>query len=336
MALGQPHAERSIPPSQNNIKSSALHLPALLSRNMLPSFTSFIPSSFPFIRRAFHPHIRSTNPRHLHKMSTSAIPLSPTIDVHIVPVLSDNFSYLLHDKSSNTAAVVDPAEPRKLVSLADKLVANITTALVTHHHWDHAGGNVELASIVPGVEIVGSAYETAEGVTVRLESGVERQIAGSQLRVTAMRTPCHTMGHLCFKTNTEQPAVFTGDTLFVAGCGKFFEGGAADMDASLNSTLAALSDETLVFCGHEYTLTNLLFAQSVESGNQRIKEKLAWAKEQLDAGGYTVPSTVGDEKLSNPFMRARLPEMAKELGVEGKSPVEVMKILREKKNSFRP
>lgn len=300
---------------------------------MLSAFVSLIP--FPVVRRASRFHIRAVHSRHPHTMSTAPIPLSPTIDVHVVPVLSDNYSYLLHDKSANVAAVVDPAEPRKLSSLAKKLSANITTALVTHHHWDHAGGNNELASMVPGVEIVGSAYETAEGVTLRLKSGAKQQIAGSQLCVTALRTPCHTMGHLCFKTHTEQPAVFTGDTLFVAGCGKFFEGDATDMDASLNNTLAALPDETLVFCGHEYTLTNLFFAQSVESGNQRIKEKLAWAKGQLDGGGYTVPSTIGDEKLSNPFMRARSPELARELGMEGESPSEVMKVLREKKNLFR-
>lgn len=301
---------------------------------MLLAFVSLIP--LPAVRCASQLRIRAVNSRRLHKMSTAPIPLSPTIDVHVVPILSDNYSYLLHDKSANVAAVVDPAEPRKLTLLADKLSAKITTALVTHHHWDHAGGNNELASIVPGVEIVGSAYETAEGVTLRLESGVKQQIVGSQLCVTALRTPCHTMGHLCFKTHTEQPAVFTGDTLFVAGCGKFFEGDAADMDNSLNTTLASLPDETLVFCGHEYTMTNLLFAKSVESGNQRIKEKLAWAKEQLDGGGRTVPSTIGDEKLSNPFMRARSPELAKELGMEGEPPSEVMKTLRQKKNSFRP
>lgn len=268
-------------------------------------------------------------------MSLSTVSLSRSVDVHVVPILSDNFSYLLHDKKANVAAVVDPAEPEKLTSLAESLSARITTALITHHHWDHAGGNTQLASMVPGVEIVGSAYETAEGVNIKLESGDKKQINGSELLVTALRTPCHTMGHLCFKTHTEKPAVFTGDTLFVGGCGKFFEGDAKDMDRSLNSVLSSLPSETLVFCGHEYTVSNLKFAHSVEPNNIRIKEKLDWAKYTVKSGGCTVPSTIGDEKKSNPFMRARLPEMAKILGMEGRDSSDIVKELRERKNSFR-
>lgn len=267
---------------------------------------------------------------------TAAISLSPTIDVHIVPVLSDNFSYLLHDKAANLAAVVDPAEPLKLTALAASLNARLTTALTTHHHYDHAGGNEQLATLVPGVTIIGSAYETAAGVTDRMQSGEQRAIdPASTLSITALRTPCHTMGHLCFTTNTETPAVFTGDTLFVAGCGKFFEGDAADMDASLNKTLAGLPDETLVFCGHEYTVTNLLFARSVDPKNERVEEKLKWAKEQVAAGLHTVPSTIGDEKRSNPFMRTSCPELVNELELAETSSVQVMKALRERKNRFR-
>lgn len=298
------------------------------------AFAHLFPTSV--TRRAVQLQSHLTNPRRrLTTMSTAPIPLSSTIDVHIVPVLSDNFSYLIHDKSMNVAAVVDPAEPRKLTSLANQLSARLTTALITHHHWDHAGGNNELASIVPDVDIIGSAYETAEGITIRMESGEDRRIAGSELSVTALRTPCHTMGHLCFKTQTERVAVFTGDTLFVGGCGRFFEGDAADMDISLNTTLASLPDQALVFCGHEYTISNLKFAASVEKGNKRIVQKLAWAKEQVANGRHTVPSTIADEKLSNPFMRAGSPEMARELGMEGCSSVEIMRTLRERKDSFK-
>lgn len=269
-------------------------------------------------------------------MSAAPIPLSPTVDVHIVPILSDNFSYLIHDKSINVAAVVDPAQPRKLIGIADSLNAKLTTALITHHHWDHAGGNDELAALVPGIEIVGSAYESAEAVNVRMETGTTRSIRESQLSYTALRTPCHTMGHLCFYFETEQPVVFSGDTLFVAGCGKFFEGDAADMEASLNKELAALPDETLVFCGHEYTVTNLSFARSIDPTNARVEEKLQWAKEQVANGRHTVPSSIGDEKISNPFMRTARPELASALGLTNPSSIEVMKALRERKNAFRP
>ncbi|KAI0564134.1 Hydroxyacylglutathione hydrolase [Gracilaria domingensis] len=269
-------------------------------------------------------------------MRASIIPLSSSIDVHVVPILSDNFSYLIHDKSTSTAALVDPAEPQKLLQVAEDLHAKVTTSLTTHHHWDHAGGNVQLSKLVPDVEIVGSAYETAEGVTKRLESGRSHQVKGSSLTVSALKTPCHTQGHLCFVTDTTNKAVFTGDTLFIGGCGKFFEGSASDMQTSLNSTLASLHDDTLVFCGHEYTVSNLLFAVSVEPQNQNTVEKLAWAKEQVANGTPTVPSSIGDEKKFNPFMRTDYPFLAKTVGVTDGDPVAVMKALRERKNSFRP
>ncbi|PXF48781.1 Hydroxyacylglutathione hydrolase, mitochondrial [Gracilariopsis chorda] len=269
-------------------------------------------------------------------MSVSTIPLSSSVDVHVIPILSDNFSYLIHDKDTSTAALVDPAEPQKLLDVATKLQANVTTSLTTHHHWDHAGGNIQLAKLVPQIEIIGSAYESADGVTTRLESGVSHQIKGSSLVVSTLRTPCHTMGHLCFVTDTTRKAVFTGDTLFVAGCGKFFEGAASDMQQSLNSTLASLEDDTFVFCGHEYTVTNLLFAASVEPNNQFVQEKLKWAKKQVSNGVPTVPSTIGDEKQFNPFMRTAVRELGEEVGVSDDNPVEVMKALRERKNAFRP
>lgn len=269
-------------------------------------------------------------------MSISAIPLSSSVDVHVIPILSDNFSYLIHDKDTSIAALVDPAEPHKLLDLAKKLKANVTTSLTTHHHWDHAGGNIELTELVPQIEIIGSAYESADGVTTRLESGVSYQINGSSLTVSTLRTPCHTMGHLCFVTDTTRKAVFTGDTLFVGGCGKFFEGAASDMQESLNSTLASLDDDTFVFCGHEYTVSNLLFAADVEPNNEFVHEKLRWAKKQVSSGRPTVPSTIGDEKRFNPFMRTAVGELGEKVGVMDGNPVAVMKALRERKNAFHP
>lgn len=302
---------------------------------MLNAFVSLVPA--PLARRTTQLFARATTTRRArHTMSTAPIPLSPTVDVHIVPILSDNFSYLVHDKTANVAVVVDPAEPEKLIKKADSLNANLTTALITHHHEDHAGGNLKLASLIRDVDIIGSAYEFGNALTVKMKTGETRKVKGSQLSYTALRTPCHTMGHLCFTIDTERPVVFTGDTLFVAGCGKFFEGSAIHMDVSLNQTLAALPNEALVFCGHEYTVTNLLFARSVDTSNARVEEKLQWAKDQIANGKHTVPSTIGDEKEFNPFMRIDRPEIASALGLTNPSSVEVMKALRERKNSFRP
>lgn len=296
-----------------------------------PSTLSKCTNAISFLSRFFI----TTNPR--VTMGLPPIPLNSTIDVHIVPILSDNFSYLLHDKTSNTAALVDPAVPQPLLNLASELGATVTTSLTTHHHWDHAGGNEELASLVPGVDIIGSAYETAPAVTKQLSTGDEHSIRASSLVIRALRTPCHTNGHLCFALDAnDTKAVFTGDTLFVAGCGKFFEGNAADMHSSLNTILASLDDDTLVFCGHEYTVTNLKFALSVEPSNEDIQKKLEWAKSQVENGLPTVPTSIADEKRTNPFMRNAVDSVKKSIGMPGADDIAVMKELRERKNSFRP
>lgn len=271
-----------------------------------------------------------------HNIHASAVPLSSTIDVHIIPILSDNYSYLIHDKAAGVAVLVDPAEPEKLLEVASNLNARVVTSFTTHHHWDHAGGNAQLASLKPGIPIIGSAYETAEAVTKKLNTGDTYDVPESSISMTAVRTPCHTQGHLCYKFNAEKKAVFTGDTLFVAGCGKFFEGNASDMEGSLNNTLASLDPHTLVFCGHEYTLTNLKFALSVEPENNVIKEKLEWAQEQLEQGNPTVPSTIGGELSWNPFMRTSDKQIADALKISDATPTQVMKRLREEKNKFRP
>jgi hydroxyacylglutathione hydrolase len=263
-----------------------------------------------------------------------SVSLSPDVEVFIRPVRADNFSYLVWDKARNVSAVVDPFSPAGLVSLAESLGAPITTALCTHHHKDHSGGNVELTGIVPGVEIVGSTYETAPGVTVGMSHDDTRTIKGGSLSFRALHTPCHTNGHICFVLQTETPAVFSGDTLFVGGCGRFFEGDAEDMEKSLNVTLAGLPDDCLVFCGHEYTVSNLRFAAAVDPGNESVRKKLAWAALQLERGEHTVPSTVGEEKTYNPFMRTGDPALAAAVGVPGGTPGEVMASLRKRKDAF--
>lgn len=263
-----------------------------------------------------------------------SIALTPEVDVFIRPVRSDNFSYLVHDKKANVCAVVDPYSPRGLVSFAQSLGAPITTALVTHHHHDHAGGNKELARLVPGVEIVGSTYETAPAVNATMAHGDTRTIKGGSIAYKALHTPCHTNGHICFVTETPEPAAFTGDTLFVGGCGRFFEGDATDMEKSLNVTLASLPDDCLVFCGHEYTVSNLRFAVSVEPENKVLAEKLAWSLAQIEKKEHTIPSTIGEEKSFNPFMRTSEPVVAKAVGLPGGSAIDVMKALREAKNNF--
>eukprot|EP00897_Mesotaenium_endlicherianum_P000349 jgi/Mesen1/10314/ME000079S09741 len=288
-----------------------------------------------------------------------------------VPVLEDNYSYLLIDDSTGEAAAVDPVEPRKVLAAAKEAGATLTTVLTTHHHWDHAGGNEKMKHEVAGIRVLGGAIDGVQGATEAVDDGTELSL-GASVHVRAIHTPCHTKGHISYyvtdKSSGEAPAVFTGDTLFVAGCGRFFEGSPEEMLSSLCTKLAALPPSTRVFCGHEfvagcgrffegspeemlsslctklaalppstrvfcgheYTVKNLEFAASVEGENDAVQKKLAWARQQRSAGAPTVPSTIREELEINPFMRVEQPAKA-----TGKSSAtDVMAELRRRKNAF--
>lgn len=160
------------------------------------------------------------------------------------------------DDATNQAAAIDPVEPDKVLAAASKAGALITHILTTHKHWDHAGGNSEMRKLLPDVPVLGGAGDGVAACTWQVQEGEVFRI-GRDLRVECLLTPGHTMGHICYAVTDErglkeraQRAVFTGDTLFVGGAGKFFEGSPADMLASL-SKLGALPPETFVYCGHE-------------------------------------------------------------------------------------
>ena len=155
------------------------------------------------------------------------------------------------------------------------------------------------------------------------------QLGGEDVQVLGV--PCHTRGHVAYLWDGN---LFCGDTLFVAGCGRFFEGEAREMDEALNHVFGSLPGTTKVYCGHEYTVGNLLFARSVEPDNQQVQEKLVWAQQQRAKGLSTVPSTLEEEWSYNPFMRVGEPDVQKQVGHD--EPVSVMKALRELKNEFRP
>ncbi|PIC47414.1 hypothetical protein B9Z55_006783 [Caenorhabditis nigoni] len=157
-------------------------------------------------------------------------------------------------------------------------------------------------------------------------------------QIRSFSTPCHTSGHICYfvsdpSNESEPPVLFTGDTLFIAGCGRFFEGTAPQMDTALNKILKVLPEETLVYPGHEYTVANLKFAAHVEPQNPDVAAKLKWAQEQREKGLFTVPSTIFDEKATNPFMRVVESEEVQKT-VETNDPIEGMAKLREMKNNF--
>ncbi|KAH8306976.1 hypothetical protein KR044_001931, partial [Drosophila immigrans] len=259
-------------------------------------------------------------------------------DVKILPALQDNYMYLIVDHKTSEAAVVDPVDPDLVIKMVQAENLDLNKVLTTHHHWDHAGGNEKLVKLWKGGELeVYGGDDRIGGLTNKVRQNDIFYIG--TLKVRCLATPCHTTGHICYHvTMPEDPkmgAVFTGDTLFQAGCGRFFEGTPEQMYTALGEKLSGLPDETKVFCGHEYTLQNLSFARHVEPDSTIIQRRIEWAKLKRAAQDPTVPSTIGEEKTWNPFMRVNEDVVKKHSGTEGESAVATMGALRKEKDTFK-
>jgi len=262
--------------------------------------------------------------------------VAPALQVRPIPLFDDNYCWRIDDAAHGISLLVDPADPDAVFAAFGADAPEPVTALITHHHWDHAGGAKQVAA--KGIAVVAGSGEEGrvEGATQLVGDG-EDFVAGGHVKVRALHTPCHTKGHVCYFIDGAQPMVFTGDTLFAGGCGKFFEGTAAQMHSSLTK-LAALPDATLVYCGHEYTVSNLKFCRHVEPDNADTTERLKEAEGLRAAGKPTVPSTIDLEKRTNVFMRcaeAAVQRFTHPDATERVDPVEVMARLREAKNAFR-
>jgi hydroxyacylglutathione hydrolase len=233
--------------------------------------------------------------------------------VERIPTLRDNYTYLLICEESGQAAVVDAPEDAPVMARADALEVHVTKILSTHHHYDHSQANPALAERYDA-PVYGHRSDEGRlpGQTHGLEEGDTVSVGHQHARVLFI--PAHTRGHIAYVFDDAQ-AVFCGDTLFAAGCGRLFEGTPEMMYTALCEKLAALPDATRVYCGHEYTASNLRFAAHVEPDNAAVKEKLARV-EQIRANAaadwhdathaeMTVPSTIGEERATNPFMRSR-------------------------------
>lgn len=238
--------------------------------------------------------------------------------------------YLIVCESSKRALVVDPVDAEACIAAATSKGATIEYVLTTHHHFDHAGGNARMKELIPAVEVV-AGDASSQGMT-RHVVDAEKLTVGS-LCVTCVHTPSHTSGHMSYLVEAPDQvgAVFTGDALFVGGCGRFFEGGPEQMLAGAKK-LAALDASTQVYCGHEYTVKNLQFALTVEPDSQAAQRKIVWAQDERAAGRFTVPSTIGDEGTFNPFMRCH--EKTVQQYVNATDEVEVMRKLRNAKDNF--
>ncbi|NWR24467.1 HAGHL protein, partial [Emberiza fucata] len=197
--------------------------------------------------------------------------------VKVISVLEDNYMYLVIEESTRHALAVDAAVPKRSHSQSQSQSQSHSQSLLCPR--DHARGNEELAQLLPGLQVFG-ADERIGALTHRVSHGQE--LSFGTIRVRCLFTPCHTSGHMCYfmweDDSLDAPALFSGDTLFVGGCGQFFEGTAEQMHTNLTQILGTLPKDTKVFCGHECTVRNLKFALKVEPENEVVKEKLAWAK----------------------------------------------------------
>jgi hydroxyacylglutathione hydrolase len=217
-----------------------------------------------------------------------------------VPQLRDNYAYLVIDSATGQAAVIDCAEAAPVIREVEAQGVELVAILPTHHHFDHVGGNEELLRWKPlRVVAYRGQRERIPGANEEVDDGA--QVAVGQLTARVVYIPAHTTGHIAYYFEKEG-VVFTGDTLFAGGCGRLFEGDAKMMMASL-ARLMALPDETKVYCGHEYTQKNLEFALTLEPGNAALREKYERVRALRQKGLPTVPTTIGEEKTTNPFCR---------------------------------
>lgn len=241
------------------------------------------------------------------------------LQIERIPTLGDNYTYLVICDETREAAIIDAPEEDPVITRVIETNATVKLILSTHHHYDHSQANPQLAELY-GVPVYGhvSDAERLPGMTKGIDEGDSFKVGNQTARVLFI--PSHTMGHVAYVFD-EAKAVFTGDMLFAGGCGRLFEGNAQMMYDALCVKLAALPDDYLVYCGHEYTEGNLKFALTVEPDNPEIQERYARVKEirasasgdwhDATAAEMTIPSTILDEKTTNPFVRA---ESAEELG----------------------
>jgi len=246
-------------------------------------------------------------------------------------VLSDNYCYLVHDPETDTTGVIDTPDVVQIEAALAETGWSLDYILNTHHHWDHAGGNLQLKEKT-GCTIVGPRAERDRipGIDIALGEGDTFEL-GSKI-ATVYDTPGHTSGHIVYHFAADDIA-FTGDTLFALGCGRLFEGTAEQMWSSLQK-LMAWPDDTLVYCAHEYTQANAQFALTVEPHNERLAGRARQIDELRQNGEPTIPSTIGLERETNPFLRPASADLQATLGMSGAPLVEIFAETRRRKDNF--
>ncbi|XP_071371330.1 probable hydrolase PNKD [Centroberyx affinis] len=239
--------------------------------------------------------------------------------IKIIPisVLSDNYSYLVIDTASSVAVVVDPADPQAVQAVLKEEGVMLEAILCTHKHWDHSGGNKGLKRLHSSCRVYGNATDNIPGLTHPLSH--KDSVTVGRMHFKALFTPGHTVGHMIYLLDGQAvgapSSLFSGDLVFLSGCGRMFEGSATTMLSSLD-TVCSLSDDTLLWPGHEYAEDNLLFAGEVEPRNAARENKYQWVQQQRGQKLCTSPSTIGEEKGYNPFLRIHSAELHAALGLQ--------------------
>jgi hydroxyacylglutathione hydrolase len=252
-----------------------------------------------------------------------------SLEIELVPCLKDNYAYLVHDRDAGLTAIVDPSEPEPVKKALAGRGWKLTHILNTHHHFDHTGGNVPLKQTF-GAQIVGPEKDRDRipGIDVGVDEQSGWTFGARNVRV--LEIPAHTRAHIAFVVDD---AAFTGDTLFAMGCGRLFEGTPAMMWTSL-SKLLRLPDSTRVYCGHEYTLNNGRFALTLEPENKELAARMRGVEQARARNAPTIPSTIGLEKKTNPFLRPDSAEIRQSLNLEQADDVAVFAEMRKRKDSF--
>ncbi len=257
----------------------------------------------------------------------------PAMRIVTVPCLKDNYAYLVICEATNHAAVVDPSEADPVVAAVEREGVQLKAIWNTHHHWDHTGGNKALVAKHADLEVVAHVSDKGrvDGQTAFVDEGDTVTIG--EVSAAIIFNPGHTSGAISFYV-AEPGAVFTGDTLFAGGCGRLFEGTPAQMQDSLQR-LTELPEDTQIYCGHEYTASNLRFAAAVEPNSTALAQRRAQVDELRAQNKPTVPFSVAEERATNPFVRVRDADViasARANGATSDEPAEILRAVREWKN----
>ena len=250
-----------------------------------------------------------------------------------IPAFKDNYIWAIYSVKDSEVVVVDPGDASAVLTFLTKNQLSLNAILITHHHWDHTGGLATLIKHFPNIPIYGPTGSVKE-ITHPLSDGDSVHLEAQQLDLTVLAIPGHTLDHIAY---WGQNLLFCGDTLFSAGSGRVFEGTIDQMFASLNK-LASLPDDTLVYCGHEYTLNNLHFTQMLEPDNALVTDYIKKTTQRLQSGKPSLPSSIGVEKKINPFFRCESPKLQKIIQTKIQkvsiTPLECYAAIRKMKDEF--